>query len=95
MNVWKPIALCSIAACVISVGVQARASSAPADVPNTVAAGACHDQPNMANAVRDLRAARGWLDKAEHNKGGWRVAAIEATDKAIKEADRGCAFADK
>jgi len=36
--------------------------------------------------------ARAYLDKAEHNKGGWRAAAIEATNKAIAEADRGCAF---
>jgi hypothetical protein len=94
MNLWKPIALCAIAACVVSVGVQARASSGAADKSDGIAAGPCHDQPNMANAVRDLKAARGWLEKAEHNKGGWRVAAIEATDKAIHEADRGCAFAD-
>jgi len=30
---------------------------------------------------------------AEHNKDGWRVAAIEATDKAIGETERGRAMA--
>jgi hypothetical protein len=84
MNYWKPVALLSIAGLVASIGVHT------AD-----AAGVCHDQPNMAAAVQSLRAARASLEKAEHNKGGWRVKAIEATDIAIKETDRGCAFADK
>ena len=83
MNVWKPIALCAIAGLALSVGTQMAS-----------AAGVCHDQPNMAGAVSSLKSARAYLDKAEHNKGGWRVAAIEATNKAIVEADRGCAFAD-
>jgi hypothetical protein len=82
MNVWKPIALCSIATFVTSVGVQ------------IARAGVCHDQPNMAAAAASLKNARASLDKAEHNKGGWRVAAIEAANKAIAETDRGCAFAD-
>ena len=36
MNVWKPIAMASIAAFVGSVGVQVA-----------MADGACHNQPNM------------------------------------------------
>jgi hypothetical protein len=83
MNLWKPIALLSTAGLVLSVGTQMSS-----------AAGVCHDQPNMAAANQALHAARTSLDKAEHNKGGWRVAAIEATNKAIAESDRGCAFAD-
>ena len=83
MNMWKPIALCSLAALVVSIGVQTAS-----------AAGVCHDQPNMANAVSSLRSARASLGRAEHNKGGWRDAAIAVTDKAIAETDRGCAFAD-
>jgi hypothetical protein len=82
MNVWKPIALCSIAALAFSLGM--RVSSA---------AGVCHDQPNMAAALGSLRAARASLDRAEHNKGGWRVAAIEKTNAAIAETERGCAVA--
>ncbi len=54
----------------------------------------CFNQVNMAAALADLRVARGFLDKAEHNKGGWRVAAITATDRAITETERGCSFAD-
>ena len=82
MNVWKPLAITAIAGSVISIGTQISA------------AGVCHDQPNMANAAATLRTAKGYLEKAEHNKGGWRVAAIEATNKAIAETDRGCAIAD-
>lgn len=82
MNVWKPIALVSIAGLALSLGIQ------------IAYAGVCHDQPNMAAALGSLRAARASLDKAEHNKGGWREAAILATNNAIKEAERGCAFAD-
>jgi hypothetical protein len=82
MNVWKPIALCAVIGLVLSVGVQVSA------------AGVCHDQPNMASALGELRAARASLDRAEHNKGGWRVAAIEKTNAAIAETERGCAFAD-
>jgi hypothetical protein len=83
MNVWKPIALCSIAALVISIGTQVSSAS-----------GVCHDQPNMAAANAALHSARASLDRAEHDKGGWRTAAIEATNKAIVESDRGCAFAN-
>ncbi len=83
MNLWKPLALTCIAGSVISIGMQVSS-----------AAGVCHDQPNMANAASSLRTAKGYLEKAEHNKGGWRVAAIGMVDKAIAETDRGCAFAD-
>ena len=82
MNVWKPIAIVSSLGLVLSLGVQ------------IAQAGVCHDQPNMASALGSLKAARASLDKAEHNKGGWRDAAILATDNAIRETQRGCAFAD-
>jgi hypothetical protein len=57
------------------------------------AAGVCRNQSNMQAALDSLRSARASLDRAEHNKGGWRVAAIEATNTAIKETERGCAAA--
>ena len=82
MNPWKPVAIVSTAALALSIGVQ------------VAAAGVCHDQPNMAGALSALRSAKGYLERAEHNKGGWRVSAIESTNKAIAEAERGCAFAD-
>jgi hypothetical protein len=83
MNVWKPIALVSVTGLVACVGIQVAS-----------AAGVCHDQPNMAASLSMLRSARSSLEKAEHNKGGWRVKAIEATNVAIAETERGCAFAD-
>lgn len=84
MNLWKPIALVSLGGLVASIGVQTASA----------AGGVCHDQPNMAAALASLKAARASLEKAEHNKGGWRVEAIKATEAAIKETDKGCAFAD-
>jgi hypothetical protein len=56
--------------------------------------GQCSNQVNMSNAVVELRQARAALDSAEHNKGGWRVAAINATNEAIREAEQGCAVAN-
>jgi hypothetical protein len=83
MNVWKPVALVAVAGMVASVGVQV----AHAD-------GACHNQGNMAAALDHLKQARAALDRAEHNKGGWRDRAIQATDNALKETNKGCEFAD-
>ena len=83
MNIWKPIALVAVAGFVVSVGTQIAQAE-----------GACHNQGNMAAAVDHLRQARGALDRAEHNKGGWRDRAIQATDNAIRETQKGCDFAD-
>jgi hypothetical protein len=52
------------------------------------------NQPNMNNALNELRNARGALGRAAENKGWWRVAALRWTDKAIVETERGCAFAN-
>lgn len=51
------------------------------------------DQPHMRAALEHLRAARAELKMAEHNKGGWRVAAIANVDKAIADVERGMAVA--
>jgi hypothetical protein len=86
MNLWKPIALTAIAALGLTVAVP----YASADLRG----GECRNQGNMQAALDHLKEARKSLDKAEHDKGGWRVAAIEATNKALAETNRGCAFAD-
>jgi hypothetical protein len=83
MNVWKPIALCAVVGLVASVCIQTASAE-----------GACHNQPNMQAALDHLKAARASLDHAEHNKGGWRDRAIQATDNGIREAVKGCEFAD-
>ena len=49
------------------------------------------DQPHMRRALEHLRAARAELQSAEHNKGGWRLRAIENTDRAIRETENGMA----
>ena len=85
MNIPKTIALRAIAGTVIIVGYSAA---------HAQGAGQCNNQINMANALNSLRSGRAALDKAEHDKGGWRVKAIEASDNAIKETERGCAFAN-
>lgn len=50
-------------------------------------------QPHMERALEHLRAARAELQAAEHNKGGWRLRAIENTNRAIAETERGIGFA--
>ena len=49
------------------------------------------DQPHMRRALENLRAAKAELEMAEHNKGGWRLRAIEHTNRAIGETERGMA----
>jgi hypothetical protein len=83
MNVWKPIAITAIAGLAISVGAQVA-----------LADGACHNQGNMQAALDHFKQARAALDRAEHNKGGWRDRAIQAADNGIRETQAGCAFAD-
>jgi len=51
------------------------------------------EQPHMRRALEHLRVARAELQAAEHNKGGWRLRAIENTDRAIVETERGIGFA--
>jgi len=45
----------------------------------------------MRRALENLRAARAELEVAEHNKGGWRIRAIENTNRAIRETENGMA----
>jgi hypothetical protein len=83
MNIWKPIALFAIGALGISIGAQVA-----------LADGACRNQPNMAAALEHFRQARAALERAEHNKGGWRDRAIQAADNALRETNAGCLYAD-
>ena len=84
MNVWKPIALCSVAGLVASVAIQTASAE---DM--------CHGQHHMQSALEHFKAARAELDKAEHNKGGWRDRAIQSADVAIRETNAGCIVADR
>ncbi|MGA3123243.1 MAG: hypothetical protein ABSF69_20925 [Polyangiaceae bacterium] len=87
MNAWKAIAAGSAFAFAFAVAVACTPAAPPGPA-------ACANQPNMAAAVHSLEVARAWLGRAEHNKGGWREAALVATDTALRETVRGCQFAD-
>lgn len=87
----KVFLACGAAALSFGVAIVACGGGAPASSPGT---GQCNNQINMSNAVQELRQARASLDVAEHNKGGWRVAAINATNQAISETEQGCAVAN-
>lgn len=49
-------------------------------------------QPHMKTALATLRVARSQLEKAEHDKGGHRAAALRLTDQAIDEVQKGVDF---
>jgi hypothetical protein len=83
MTLWKPLALFSTSALVLMVGYQA-ASASYVDHSNKSVAG---DYRRMHAALDNLRGARDHLLNAEHNHGGWRERAVEATDRAIHETE--------
>lgn len=85
-----PKRLLVVCALAMLAATPALASSLRGDAPAVA-----ENQPRMQRALAGLTDARALLEKAEHNKGGWRVAAIAATDKAIAETKRGMAFDNK
>lgn len=52
-------------------------------------------QPHMRAALGHLRAAREALERAEPDKGGHRVKAMELVDAAIRHVEDGIAFANR
>ena len=52
-------------------------------------------QPHMHAALEHLRAARQSLERAEPDKGGHRVKAIELVNGAIGHVEAGIAYADR
>ena len=93
-HAWKAIAALSISMLAAAIACGPPASSPPPEHGGGGGGGACRGQPNMEGALAELRAARGHLERAEHDKGGWRVSAVEETNKAIRETETGCAYAD-
>jgi hypothetical protein len=57
--------------------------------------GPCANQPHMKAALAALETAKGELKSAEHDKGGWRVAAVKHTENAIAETLKGCQHDNK
>jgi hypothetical protein len=90
MNYWKALALTSMASMTLMLGFEV-AQAKPMPSPQPFVEG---NQPHMEAALDHLREARAELDKAEHNKGGWRDGAIQKTDGAIADVRRGIGFAD-
>jgi hypothetical protein len=46
-------------------------------------------QPHMYAGLDHLRAARAELQRAEHNKGGWRARALDHVERAIADTENG------
>lgn len=86
INIWK----------VSTIGFAALSAAliGYAQIPSAEAGDVCKGQPHMREARLRLREAKNQLDQADHNKKGWRVAALDATVAAIKAADEGCEEAD-
>ncbi len=93
MNAWKPLAIFSTAALVAVIGYTTQVRDAAAATSSEAPKPVVGNQANMEAARDHLRSARYYLDKAEHNKGGWRAAAEQSTDVAIREVNRGIAYA--
>jgi hypothetical protein len=71
---------------VLSVGYNvASANPAQRTVGNVSA------QPHMESALSLLQQAKVQLQNAEHDKGGWRAAAVGGVTTAINETQRGIA----
>jgi hypothetical protein len=86
MNLWKSVALASITVSVMSVGYNV-ASASPGERQPHIAGG----QPHMESALSLLQQAKGELQKAEHDKGGWREAAAAGVSTAISQTEKGIA----
>lgn len=52
-------------------------------------------QPNMESALGHLEQAKASLERAEHNKGGFRVKALEHVNQAIASVREGIAAGNK
>ncbi len=89
MNIWKASTLGLAAALTIVIGKDSLTTAAAAtagDQPRTIAFDWGVEQPHMQKALDDLRAARHSLELAADHHHGWRAAALEHTDAAIKDA---------
>lgn len=93
MSVLKPTLIVFASALAIAPGTQVASARAGAGTDSHTQV--TERQPNMEAALAQLREARASLERAEHDKGGWRVKAIEATSAAIRETERGIAFDNK
>lgn len=83
MNRWKITSFLFAGLLVTSIGLNlGQQASAEA-------------QPHMRSALSNLESALAELKTAEHDKGGWRAAAVKSTEAAIADTKRGIAFDNK
>jgi hypothetical protein len=77
MNFWKwtSLALAGLLVLVLGSGLVRPAAAG--------------EQPHMRSALVNLKAAKGQLEKSSVDKGGHRVKAIELTQQAIDEVQKG------
>jgi hypothetical protein len=83
MSPWK----ISTYTLTLALGVAAGASLIPSAHAD--------EQPRMHSALEHLKAAKGALEAATHDKGGHRTKALQATVVAIKEVEEGIDFDNK
>jgi hypothetical protein len=82
MNRWKISTMLFAGLFVSTLGLNLAQNAAHAD----------RQQRRMESALESLKSALDHLEHAEHDKGGWRTAAVEATRTAIHETERGIRF---
>ena len=75
IGLWKAATLVLAMALVMVTVLAQRAQAVP--------------QPNLEAALGHLEQAKAALEKAEHNKGGFRVKALEMTNAAIAAVREG------
>jgi len=91
MNPWKPTALVSVTACVMSIGYNVASAAPGGTAPSTVQVA----QPHMQAALSALQHAQSELGQAEHDKGGWREEAVAGVTRAIAQTEKGIAAGAK
>ena len=80
-KLWKLSVAMAVAALMAMTFFAGRASAVP--------------QPNMEAALGHLEQAKASLERAEHNKGGFRVKALEHVTQAITAVREGIASGNK
>jgi len=78
-NPWKPTSFVLAGLFVASLGMNAGADR----------------QPLMQDALASLKSAANSLKNATHDKGGHRAKALELTNAAIVQVEKGIAFDNK
>jgi hypothetical protein len=79
-NPWKPTSFVLAGLFVASLGINAAGADR---------------QPNMRDALASLKSAATSLKNASHDKGGHRVKALEHTNAAIEQVEKGIKFDNK